>query len=293
VDRILAAVAARQHGVVTRAQLLDAGLSRSAISRRVERSALHRLYPKVYALGHANLSQEGRWMAAVLAAGEGAALSHLPAALLWQIWRRRMPAGVDVVTSGQRRDRRGVRFHRCRHLAPHDLTTRKGIPVTTVPRTLVDLSDVLTAHQLANVIHEAAFRKRFDAKATRAAMAGANGRRNLDVLHAALAAHEAGRAGTRSELEDAFLALVREAGLPEPLVNTGVQAGGRVIEVDFRWPERKLCVEVDGPGHRRPRTRREDETRDHLLLDAGHQILRFTEEDIRGSGGRVIARLSG
>jgi very-short-patch-repair endonuclease len=231
-------------------------------------------------------------MASVLAAGEGAALSHLSAALLWRTWRGRTTFS-DVIAPRQRAGQSGLRIHACRHLDPRDVTTRHGIPVTTMPRTLVDLTDVLTENQLANVIHEAAFRRLLNLTAVRAAMSRANGRRNLDVLHAALDAHEAGSAGTRSELEDAFLALVRHAGLPEPLVNTGVPAGGRVIEVDFHWPERKLCVEVDGPGHARPRTRREDETRDHLLLDAGHQILRFTEEDIRGSSGRVVARLSG
>jgi hypothetical protein len=186
-------------------------------------------------------------MAAVLAAGEGAALSHLRAALLWQIWRRRAPGPIDVVTSRRKRGQRGVNIHFCRHLDPRDVTTHRGIPVTTVPRTLIDLTDSLTAHQLANVIHEAAFRKRFDASATRAAMARANGRHNLHVLDAALNAHAAGSAGTRSDLEDVFLALTRSAGLPDPLVNVGVQARGRRIEVDFHWPELKLCVEVDGP----------------------------------------------
>ena len=114
-----------------------------------------------------------------------------------------------------------------------------------MPRTLVDLSDVLTPHQLANVIHEAAFRNLFDDRAVHAAIDRANGRRNLHVLDKALALNRAGSAGTRSELEDRFLALTGKSGLPEPLVNTHVEE----LEVDFHWPELSLVVEVDGPGH--------------------------------------------
>jgi hypothetical protein len=239
---------------------------------------VHRLYPGVYALGHANLSQEGRWMAAVLAAGEGAALSHLHAARHWQVWRRRVPAWIDVVAPVQRRAQPGLKVHRCRHLHPQDVTVYRRIPVATVPRLLVDLTDVLTVHQLANVIHEAAFRRRFNAEATRKAMERANGRRHLDVLDQALAAHEQGSAGTRSDLEDEILARALKPGLPRPLVNVPVQAGGQEIEVDLYWPAQRLCVEIDGPGHTRPRTRKEDEARDRRLLDAGLQVVRLTAD---------------
>ena len=149
--------------------------------------------------------------------------------------------------------------------------------MTTVARTLVDLSSALTAAQLANVIHEAAFRNRFDLAATHQAMARAAGRHELDVLAAALDAHVSGSAGTRSALEDRFLAQVGEAGLPDPLVNTRV-AG---IEVDFHWPDRRLCVEIDGPGHARPRTRKDDRARDAVLSAAGHQVIRLTGDDVK------------
>jgi very-short-patch-repair endonuclease len=231
-------------------------------------------------------------MAAVLAGGEGAALGCLAAAQHWQVWRRRPPAQIDVLTPRRLVPRPGVRFHRARHLDPRDVTVFRGIPVTTVPRTLVDLTDSLTAHQLANVIHEAAFRKRFNPKATRAAMQRANGRRNLAVLEQALAAHEQGSAGTRSDLEDAFLVEAREAGMSDALVNAEVDVAGGRIEVDFHWPDKKLCVEVDGPGHTRPRTKREDKARDRLLRDAGYEVLRFTDEDVERPGPRVRATLA-
>jgi uncharacterized protein DUF559 len=202
----------------------------------------------------------------VLQAGEGAALSHLAAAKLWEIWRRRIYT-TDVLSP---RRTRLPYVHWTRHFDPRDITTRHGIPVTTVARTLVDLTDVLTAEQLANVIHEAAFRQRFSEAATRAAMERAHGRRNLPVLEEALRAHAGGSAGTKSGPEDRFLKLVREHGLPEPLVNTDVHG----IEVDFHWPELKLCVEVDGPGHQRPRTQREDAERDQRLTAAGYRVIR-------------------
>src|SRR5262249_14748825 len=148
-----------------------------------------------------------------------------------------------------------------------------GIPVTTMARTLVDLTDVLTEHQLANVIHEATFRNRFSERATRAAMERAPGRRKLGVLERALEAHANGSAGTRSELQDQFLARL-PANLPAPLVNAGVQTPHRRIEVDLLWPEQRLVIEVDGPGHDRPRTQREDGERDRLLNEAGYRIRR-------------------
>jgi hypothetical protein len=146
--------------------------------------------------------------------------------------------------------------------------------VTTVPRTLVDLSDVLTPHQLANVIHEAAFRNLFDEGAVHAAIDRANGRHNLHVLARALALNRAGSAGTRSELEDRFLALTSKSGLPEPLVNTHIEE----LEVDFHWPQLSLVVEVDGPGHTRPRSQREDRERDASLRAAGHTIVRIVDD---------------
>jgi hypothetical protein len=284
----LAGLAERQHGLVTAAQLARLGLDASARSKRIRAGSLHRIHRGVYAVGHRRLSQEGRWMAAVLAAGDGAGLAGLSAAVLWQIWRRKTDT-IDVVAPGRRRGQPGFRLRACRHFDPRDVTTRAGIPVTTVARTLVDLTDDLDAHQLANVIHEAAFRKRFDAAATRAAMARANGRQRLAELEAALVAHEDGSAGTRSELEDRFLALVHAAGLPPPLTNVPIQTDGRRIEVDFRWPA--LCVEIDGDGHTRPRARREDRERDAALRAEGYTVVRFSRDDVDARSTTVLAGL--
>jgi hypothetical protein len=261
----LAEIAARQHGVVTAKQL---GLKRPAIAYRVKAGTLHRVYRGVYALGHERLSEKGEYMAAVLAAGKGAALSGLSAAALWKAWRRPVRQ-IHVTAPRGRHPQSGFRLHTTRRLHPDEVTELDGIAVTTVARTLVDLTDVLTAHQLANVIHEAAYHELFDRKATREAMTRANGRPNLTRLHQAL---EANGAGTRSNLEDRFLSLI--AGLPQPLVNTRI-AG---IEVDFAWPG--LIVELDGPAHLRPRSRAQDQERDAILNAAGYEVVRLTAADL-------------
>lgn len=130
----------------------------------------------------------------------------------------------------------------------------------------MDLAATLTLAQLANVIHEAAFRNRFNEQATREAMARAPGR-DPSNLHAALQAHAAGSAGTRSDLEDQFLATIAS----EPRVNERVEG----IEVDFYWPDQNLVVEIDGPGHERPRTQAEDARRDERLEAAVLRVVRI------------------
>jgi hypothetical protein len=236
---------------------------------------LHLVFPGVYSLGHADLSREARWIAAVYAAGKHAALGHRSATALLEL-RRYAPPIPQVIVPRRHRPIAGIELHSCRRLDPRDVTEFRGIPVTTVARTLVDLTDSLTAEELANLIHEAAFRNRFNLTATRAAMQRANGRHNLDRLHEAIEAHLAGSAGTMSGNETAFLALLARNGIPKPIANTHV-LGHRV---DCVWPDLKLVVEVDGPGHRRPRTRRQDEQRDRELEAAGYRVLRFTDRQI-------------
>jgi hypothetical protein len=269
-DLAVAGLATRQHGVVTLAQLRAAGLDRFAIRRRVAQGRLHRLHCGVYAVGHGALSWEGECLAAVWASGPRAALSHLSAAKLCEVSRFFAPL-IAVVTVTQHRPR-GVCVHQTARLHPRDLTEHRHVPVTSMARTLVDLTDVLTAHQLANVIHEAAFRGRFVESATRDAMARANGRHNLDVLERALALHRDGSAGTKSGLEDVFLARLPQ-WTEEPRVNTSLLG----IEVDFHWPRHALVVEVDGSGHGRARTQREDAEKQRKLEEAGYAVIRVTD----------------
>jgi hypothetical protein len=201
-------------------------------------------------------------MAATLAAGKDAALCGLSAAVLWKAWKRKVTE-IHVLVPRDHRPHPDFQVHTTRQLHPSDITEHDGIPVTTIARTLVDLTDTLTPHQLANVIHEAAFRNRYNRHATLAAMARANGRRNLHRLAEAI---QANGPGTRSDLEDRFLSLVGDLN---PQVNTTIEG----LEVDAKIGN--LVIEIDGPGHRRPRTRREDEARDATLRSAGYEVIRI------------------
>jgi very-short-patch-repair endonuclease len=201
-------------------------------------------------------------MAAVLGAGNNAALSHLSVAEFWNV--SRWPTSLISVVSTTRRKLDGVELHTVRRLDDRDVTTSNGIRVATVARMLVDLTDVLTPHQLAYVMHEAAYRRIFDERATRAAMARANVRRNLHLLERALELRAQGSAGTRSAKEDAFL----DAQDKEPLVNVK-------IEVDFHWPDEKRVVEIDGEHHRRLATALEDQRRDAQLAADGWDVERI------------------
>ncbi|WP_028067473.1 type IV toxin-antitoxin system AbiEi family antitoxin domain-containing protein [Solirubrobacter soli] len=284
----LVSLAASQHGVLTVAQLRAAGLTGSVVSKRVRRGELHRLHHGVYALGHPALSREGVWLAAVFAGGPGAVLSHLSAtALLVVLDRFRLGPPDVLVPSNSHRRVEGVRFRKCTSLDPRDVTVANGIPVTTVARLLVDLTDLLTPHQLVYVIKQAAYRKRLDLAATRRAMERANGRRNLTALTRAIDLYLNGSAGTKSPHEDAFLALWG-ARRPEPLVNT--QLAG--FEVDFLWPESMLVVEIDGGGHGRPTAQRKDALEDRVLRGAGYTVLRFTDIDLERRPTDVIDRVT-
>jgi very-short-patch-repair endonuclease len=262
---------------VTAAQLVSEGSDKARIARAVAAGRLYRVYRGVYAVGHRGLSREGRWMAGVLAAGEDAALSHLCAAALAEVRSLRTDF-VTVIAPKARRPRGPLRVYECRNLDPRDVTVRRGIPVTTIARTCVDLSDILTPHELANVLYEAEHWGQLDVAATWEAMGRANGRRNLHVLEQALALNATGSAGTKSHRETAALRRARMAGLPEPLVNTEVEG----IEVDQYWPQWRLVVEVDGPGHRRARARRVDAAKEAVLRAAGYDVVRV------GGAGDIV-----
>jgi Protein of unknown function (DUF559) len=273
-----------RYGLVTTADLYASGVSRSAICRRVQSGALCRRYPGVYSYGGGELSREAQWMAAVLACGEGSLLSHLSAAALYDA--SRWPLGEPhVIVPRRHRPVAGIVSYHCLGLDARDVTSRAGIPVTTVARMLVDLADIRTPHQLAYVINEAAFRRLFSLSATRRAMK--NGRHGLGVLRRAIDLYHQGSAGTKSRYEDAFLLLTQLGGLPEPIVNTEHLG----YEIDFRWAERRLVVEVDG-NHSRPKDARGDAARDRVLAAAGYTILRFPGEQVERRPEQVLSRLA-
>jgi very-short-patch-repair endonuclease len=267
-----AALARRQFGVVTRAQLLAAGMSASAIDRRQADRRLQRLHQGVFAVGHQILEEEGFWLAAVLACGEGAVLSHRSAAAAWQLRAARLWR-VDVTSRSDRgRGQPGIHAHRCR-LTPADVTTHRGVPITTPARTLLDLAEVVTRRDLDRALEEALRLRLVDHDSLARTIARAGGRRGLKRLRAALEALEPLTLRSRSELERRMLALVKGRGLPKPLVNAPLLG----YKVDLLWPAHRLVVELDGyEYHHTPQAFDRDRRRDGDLQRAGYRVQRFS-----------------
>jgi len=284
VDREVADLAASQHGVVSRGQLAALGLSEAAIDHRLVRGTLHPLHRGVFAVGHRALRREGGWMAAVLAAGAGATLSHRSAAALWRV-RDTARGDVDVISSHHCR-RKGIH---ARHIVlPRDeVTTEHGIPVTTPARTLFDLAALLTRQQLEAAITEAEVRRLTSPTSLADLVARHPGRRGIATLRRIL--EDTGRIGrtlTRSELEVAFLALVDTHGLPRPITNRTSDHG----ELDATWPDARLVVEVDGYATHGTREAFEaDRARDRALQVDGWRVLRLTSRQLTGDA-HTIAR---
>jgi very-short-patch-repair endonuclease len=270
----LAAVAGRQYGVVTRAQLRIAGVGETGIRERVGTNRLFRLHRGVFAVGHRELRREGHWMAAVLACGPGAVLSHFDAAAHWNI-RQSASALVHVTvpTRAGRVRRRGLRIHRSGRLAAEQVTVHEGIPVTTVARTLLDLADVLAPQDLERAIHESEYLRLFDLTALTAVVGSSPGRRGAKLLAAAERPAEM----TKTELEERFLAVVARHNLPRPRVNAQIEG----YEVDFAWPDAKLIVETDGfAAHGTRRAFENDRIRDRRLGRSGFRTIRLTPRSL-------------
>lgn len=287
-DRALAKLATAQHGVVAARQLRLLGYSSSAIGRRAESGRLLRIHRGVYAVGHARLSLRGRWMAAVLAAGPGALLSHRAAAALWEL--RPPPSGaIDVVVPGRRRRRaRGIRCHSARTIDDADRASVDGIPVTAIERTMLDYAEVASAQRLRFAFETAERLERVDGSKLDALRARSRGRHGLKPLAAALDALRGPAPWTQSELELRFLELVRAASLPEPQTNV-VIAG---VTVDFYWPAGGLVVEVDGFRFHRTRASFEsDRRRDARLQIVGCRVIRVTQERIERGRRSLVGDL--
>lgn len=286
---MVAEVAARQHGVVSRAQLLEAGVTDDAIKARVRRGHLHRIHRGVFAVGHPPLTRESRWMAAALACGEGAALSHLDAASLWQIYEASGPR-IHVVARSDRRVP-GLRVHRARRLDPDDTTERDGIPVTSVARTLVDLTDILAEDRILRAMREAEFKRLLDHDSLDAAVQRARGRRNTSALKGALARHRPGQI-VRDELEHRFLQLTDAVGVRRPETNVKVRTRRRTYTVDCLWRAEGVAVELDGrAAHARAAAFEEDRERDAALSAMGLRPVRFTWWRVTRDGHEVIGDL--
>jgi very-short-patch-repair endonuclease len=272
----IAELAGRQYGVVSRDQLLRVGLESGAIGRRIRAGRLHRLHPGVYAVGHRVISREGRWMAAVLAAGPGAVLSHWSAAALWMI-RPNSRSVIDVTTPQKSRSWKGIRRHHA-PLPADEITVEEGIPVTTVPRTIFDLAATEAEDVVENLLREMEFLELRDRLSLRDLVERYPGRRGVRKVRLALARLEEEPSGRRRRgLEERFAPFLRRHHLPLPRFNEWIVLGAKRYQVDCHWPGTCQIVELDGwKGHGTRTAFREDRARDRALRVAGYSVTRLT-----------------
>ena len=292
-EDVIVALAAQQHGVVTRAQLLDLGLSAEAIDGRLRRGRLRRVHRGVYLLGDLAGGLRpplARPMAAVLACGPGAAVSHESAAALWGL----LPSPgdeepVDVIVLCRDRGRRpGIRPHRVSRLHERDTARREGVPVTAPPRTLLDLATRLPARTVERAVADAERRGLVTRSELGARLDLCGPRPGVPLLRALIGGRKE-LPWTRSSAEERFLALVRSGGLPAPRVNA--RTGG--YEVDFLWARERVVVEVDGFAHHASRRSFEsDRRRDAELAARGLVVVRVTWRQIADEPHALLVRLA-
>jgi hypothetical protein len=293
IDQALADLASRQHGVVGLAQLELLGLSGRGVLHRTARGALHRVHRGVYAVGHPDLSADGRRMAAVLACGRGAVLSRFSAAVAWGILERdgrRFDVVAPGRSGGRCGDARGIDLRRTRRLPAADVTVLRGVPITTIARTLVDLAGCARRETVQRAVHEAEVQRVLDVDAVLAAIERLPGRRGTRALRTALGVAAPDPANGRFATD--FWQLCRDAGLPAPRLGAFVDGGDRLYEADALFPEHRVIVELDGRQvHETAARFQSDRRRDSVLAAAGYQTLRYTWRRLKDEPAAVAAEL--
>jgi predicted transcriptional regulator of viral defense system len=292
-----AALASRQNGVFSLAQLEDLGLSASAVRKRAATGRLHRVHRGVYALTPAELlTRDGRFMAAILTCGPGAVLSHRSAAALHGL-RATDRAGIDVTIPGRtKRKCAGIDVHRSTTLTAADTTTVNGIPCTTIPRSLLDLTTVVPTRGAERAFEQAEAQEVLDIPALQDQLQRNRHRNAMPRVRDLLAKYRPGAAPTESELEEGFLSLVCAAGCPAPerQVYIAPDDGEPAIRVDFVWRAERLALETDGRKYHRTRRAFEtDRRRDQRLTLAGWRVVRVTWRQVTDDPATIARLIAG
>jgi very-short-patch-repair endonuclease len=284
----VSAVAGRQHGLITAAQLRAEGLTPSSITRRLERGRLYLVHRGVYSVGHSPLTLEARLHASVLAVGPDAVLSHVSAAVLWELTAVDLHSRrIDVSTTRRVGQRRGIRLHVTRRLPSQDVARHRDIPVTGPARTLADIAGVVAPGALRRAVREAEVQRLITLDDVRAQLRP--GRRGTARLRALV---DGGSAPTRSELEDRTLDLLVRHCFPRPRVNATVRANGRAYEVDFLFASQRLILEADGDRYHGTRLARErDAARQADLETAGYRVMRLSWHQVAAETQQTVSRL--
>lgn len=290
-DLLCARLASAQHGVITRQQALEAGLSKSAIYRRTICGEWALIYPGVYRLASVPKSWEQELMGACLWMGKGAVVSHQSAAAVLRLDGFR-PGPLEFSSPRKIKPRAGLLMHRSDRWLQHDVTAVDGIPVTSPTRTLLDLGAV-AGSDLVDLALEDALRKRLTSLPRlrwEIRQIGGRGRRGTLILRELLEQRGSGQAHSESALEVQLLQLIRKASLPLPVSQYEVKVAGKLIaRLDFAYPGALLAVEADGyryhSGHG---AWQKDRARQNALMDAGWRVLHVTSEDLRVQPQRVV-----
>lgn len=261
-----------------------------AIDSRIQRGRLHEYLRGVYVVGARRISRRGRWMAAVLAAGEGALLSHRSAGRLWRLIP---PAAerMDVTCPpGRVIRRKGIVSHEA-GVADDERTVVDGIPVTSPFRTIFDLAAVLDLRALERVLHEAEVRGLRDRVSLPMLLERYPGRRGTRRLREVLRAKRPVGI-TRNEFEEAFVALVDAHGLPRPRMNADLALRGRFFEIDALWEAQRVALELDSRAvHATPRNFESDRQRDRILIAEGWRTMRITWRQLQDEPEAIAADL--
>jgi hypothetical protein len=264
-------LAEAQHGVFSTWQLLDLGIGEDTVRSRREVGAAIPLFQGVYALGHERLTREARWMAAVLACGPGAVLSHFSAGQLWGLCGSY--GLVEVLRRSGGATHKGIRLHQTRRLEPYEVTMENAIPVASVERVLLDLAGRTDTRRLERMFVQAYKSGRLSWSTFGRVLGRRRGCKGVGRLRQISAEVAPGALETRSVPEVDFLALCRHAGIPTPAVN--VLAASHLV--DFLWPAQKVVVETDSWRHHGDGLAFE---RDHQtevdLIAAGYDVHRAT-----------------
>ncbi len=243
-DGRIAELAERQHGVVARRQLERLGVGKGSIEKRVRMGRLQRLDRSVYAVGHRVLSREARWMAAVLACGPEAALSHRSGAALWGI-RGHGTHAIEVTVPRKSRSRAGVQRHFA-DLPADEVTECEGIPLTTVPRTVFDLASTLRVDAVEQALRQSERLRLYDALTLEDLLDRYPRRHGVRTIRECLRRRRDLPVGvTRKELEARFLAFLDRVGLPRPRLNAWIELGSHRFQADCLWAQERLIVELD------------------------------------------------
>jgi Protein of unknown function (DUF559) len=290
----VARVAERQHGLVSRQQLRDLGMTEAGIANAIARDRMYRIFREAFAVGHTRVGKRGRLLAAVLSCGPGSVVSHGSAAFLLGLWEFE-PAEVDVIAPIQMgRKIGGIRRRFVPAPSAKESKRHDGVPTTTPPRTIVDLAGIVQARSLSRTIEQAAVLGMLDIPEIDRILAGPR-RRGSPLLREMLEdwRRYKGETRLRSIMEAKLLPLLTRLNLPIPGCNEKLTLDGETFEIDFLWRERRLAIETDGRQfHDNPNALLRDSNRNRALAKAGYSVLRLSWEDLRDRSEATMAEIA-